>query len=90
MTTYMNKPTMCICCFKKPEKREGHIPINGKLKKITVPLQRHHVQYFPEEIVAYVHDHCHDEIEAGKHPHLKQYTQDDVRKFYGTQKVKTC
>ncbi len=83
----MNNDEMCLCCFKKPEKRDNHIPINGKLKKILVPLQKHHVKYFPE-VIAYVHDHCHVKINEGKYPSLVQYEQGDSRIFYGDSEKK--
>lgn len=81
---YMNQNNMCMVCFKKPEKRDGHIPVNGKLTKISIPLQKHHVKYNPQ-IVAWVHDHCHDEINRGMHTHLIQYEKGESREFYGKQ-----
>jgi len=85
-TTYMNTNKICIVCMKKPEKRENHIKINGQFKMIEIPLQRHHVTYSPQ-LIAYVHDHCHVEINEGKHPHLVQYEQGESREYYDKKKL---
>ena len=82
---YMNSEEMCIVCFMKPEKKPSLFLVNKKPKMLQVPLEKHHVQYFPERI-AFVHDHCHVEINKGEHPHLVQYAQGDSRIFYETKK----
>lgn len=83
---FLNSNILCICCFKKPEERDNHIAVNGKFKKIIIPLVKHHVKYFPQ-VIAYVHDHCHNDINEGKYPHLVQYEEGDSREFYGDAKI---
>jgi len=82
----INSPEKCLCCFGKPIKRDSHILINGKPKKLTVRLEKHHIQYFPE-VIAHVHDFCHVKIHEGKYPHLIQYNKGDSKKFWGENKT---
>lgn len=84
---YMNNQEICICCYSKPELKESMILVNKVTKMLEVPLEKHHVRYFPE-IIAYVHDHCHEDIhsEPSKYPALIQYLDGDSRKFYNEKK----
>ena len=52
-------------------------------------LIKHHVRYFPEQIIAYVHYKCHKEIHDGKHPELIQYDRQESEKFYYYKNKKT-
>jgi len=87
MVEYMNSKFKCIVCGKRPKRKDSNILVNGKPVKLTVPLQKHHVKYFPE-VIAYVHDECHREINEGKHQHLVQYSEGESREFYSKKSTK--
>jgi len=82
---FLNRKWACIVCAKKAVKRDSMILINGAPRKLIVPLQKHHVRYFPE-LIAWVHDTCHRDIHAGLYPHLIQYKSEDSKRFYGVKK----
>jgi hypothetical protein len=79
----INTNKKCVVCFGGVEKVDRiNIKVNGSTKKIIRPMERHHIQYFPE-VIAFVHRSCHEAIHEGKYPHLIQYQDGDSRKFYG-------
>ena len=71
----LNNHTYCILCGSGPRNDQR--------------LEGHHVQYFPEPLIAFVHHDCHDQIHArdrysGLEP-MKQwiwYEKGDVKKYY--------
>ena len=71
----LNNHTYCILCGSGPRNDQR--------------LEGHHVQYFPEPLIAFVHPDCHDQIHArgrysGLEP-MKQwiwYEKGDVKKYY--------
>jgi len=65
---YLNTPEMCIVCFKKPE--EGF------------RLIKHHVRYYPKELIAFVHSQCHQLIHSTDNHCLVQYKKTDPKMFY--------
>jgi len=69
----VNKRSMCIVCFKEPEK--------------DFVLIKHHISYFPE-VIAYVHYKCHRKIHDTPLSQFIQYKEGDSRKFYEMKKEK--
>ena len=65
---FLNNDKKCYVCGRKPEDNYN--------------LIKHHVKYFPCQIIAYVHFKCHQEIHDGKHPDLIQYKRQESEKFY--------
>ena len=76
--TYLNSSNNCKACnhdcsFDIETKRE-------------IPLEKHHVTYFPQRI-AFVHVGCHFAIHhKGLRPELIEYTEGESRKFYNLEK----
>ena len=75
----LNNHTYCILCGSGPRNDQR--------------LEGHHVQYFPEPLIAFVHHDCHDQIHArgrysGLEP-MKQwiwYSKGDPQKYYDLKK----
>tara|TARA_R110002020_G_scaffold388209_1_gene598914 strand:- start:147 stop:389 length:243 start_codon:yes stop_codon:yes gene_type:complete len=71
---FLNNKKKCGVCGCDPEEE--------------FELIKHHVSYFPNEIIIYVHYACHKLIHDGKKPHLIQYQEGDSRLFYKLKKEK--
>ena len=75
---FLNSSNNCKAC--------GHDCSFDIETKREVPLEKHHVSYFPERI-AYVHVECHFAIHhRGLRPDLIEYADGDSRRFYDIQK----
>tara|TARA_R110000824_G_scaffold232769_4_gene420919 strand:- start:350 stop:646 length:297 start_codon:yes stop_codon:yes gene_type:complete len=67
----INSHDFCLVCSKPKNEFE---------------FVKHHIQYEPEEVIAFVHYECHREIHDGKRPDLIQYTREERERFYGVKK----
>jgi hypothetical protein len=76
--TYLNSSNNCKAC--------GHDCSFDIETKRVIPLEKHHVTYFPQR-VAFVHTECHFAIHhKGFRADLKKYDDGDSRKFYDLEK----
>ena len=71
---YLNSSKNCMAC--------GHDCSFDIETKRQIPLEKHHVTYFPQRI-AFVHQECHFAIHhKGLRSDLIKYSEGDGRKFY--------
>ena len=75
---YLNSSKNCMAC--------GHDCSFDIETKRQIPLEKHHVTYFPQRI-AFVHQECHFAIHhKGLRSDLIKYSEGDGRKFYDQEK----
>ena len=76
--SYINSSNNCKAC--------GHDCSFDIETKREIPLEKHHIQYFPQRI-AFVHVRCHFAIHhKGLRSDLIKYDEGDSRKFYDLEK----